>query len=207
MKSTKSLLSIVIIALLVSGCLFCLVQQAKADVPPESLAVTLNGPANNTVYIPTVPSSSYNFTVDFTYTPILYGTDNFNYSSLIINGTSVATNQTAIVNQTINQISYNLTSNGVYLWNIKVYNSTSVVNATDLFVVTMNAHVVEVTPTPTEAPTPTPTPIVTATPTPTPSPTPKPTTPTVNALTIAVIIVVLAVIIGVAAYLLLRRSK
>jgi hypothetical protein len=207
MDTQQKILIMVILGLLVSACYVSLDFKATADVPPEYLTVTLNAPANGTVLSPTYTSDSWSFDAEFSYIPTIYGSDIFQNASLIVNGTVVSvTNQTEIVNNTANFLYYRVSTNGVYIWNVQVCNSTMAVNSTDNLVLVMNT-VVE-TPTPTETPaTPTPTmPISTSTPTPTPTATAKPKSLAFDTLTVVVIVVVLAVVIGVTAYLLLKRK-
>lgn len=210
--NNKLISSTVILCILLSGCLVLYNSQAKADVPPESLIVELGGPPNNTVATPNFSIENWTYPAEFNYNATIIGSDNFVSSSLIINGTAVVTNQTAIENATFNSFYYNLVANGVYIWNVQVSNSSMTVNATDYNVFIMDATV-ELLPSPTatEPPTPSPTATIPITPTPTLSPSPSPTEKSgglkFDTLTIALIIVVLAVIIGAAAYLLLRRGK
>lgn len=114
----------------------------------ESLTVELNQPLN--------ASTTTMFPNNFNYTPTLLGSDSFKNASLIINGSSVASNSSALSNATLNTIAYTFAENGTYLWNVQVYNSTHAVQATNNFTLTVGVY---------EAPEPTPTPTPTATPT------------------------------------------
>jgi hypothetical protein len=206
--NTKLISSTVILCILLSGCIVFYNAQVNADVPPESLIVELGGPANNTAATPTYSITNWTYPIEFDYNATLIGADTFYNSSLIINGTAVVTNQTAITNATFNSFNYNITANGVYIWNVQVYNSTMAVNATEYKVFIM-AATVELPSPATETPliTPTPTlPVITSTPTSTPTPTEKPEGFKLDTLTVALIIVVLAIVIGAAAYILLRRK-
>lgn len=113
---------------------------------PESVSAALNQPTN--------ASTTTTFLNNFNYTPTIQGTDHFHNSSLIINGSIVASNSTALTNATINTIPYTFASNGTYLWNVQVYNSTHAVQATNNFTLTVGVY---------EAPEPTSTTTVTPT--------------------------------------------
>lgn len=112
----------------------------------QGITVVLNAPQNNTI--------TTQYTQTFNYTPTAIN-DTFNAACLYINMVPVAYNETAIANATVNSINYTFPSNGVYVWNIQVYNSTAGVYADGNYTLLVN---VPPTPTPTETPTITPTP-------------------------------------------------
>lgn len=112
----------------------------------DSVGVVLNAPADAGVV--------ETFACNFNFTPLLVGVDSFQNASLIVNGSLVASNQTALTNATVNTISYTLPSNGTYLWNVQVFNSTNSVLASENFTLTVSVYVPpEPTPTPTISPT------------------------------------------------------
>lgn len=84
----------------------------------QSIVVLLGSPSNG--------STSYTNTQVFTYLPIFF--EVVENASLWTNvgGTWQATswNTSAVSNNTVNTITYNFTTSGTYLWNIRVYNST-----------------------------------------------------------------------------------
>jgi hypothetical protein len=161
MKSKQTYLAFVILLLLLNGCFVSLANSQEETA--ETLTVTLNTPSDG--------STIATFGCNLTYTPTVINAS-FLSATLFINGTATAaTNQTAIENATSNRIEYTFTSNGTYLWDVRVQdNNTHTVGATANFTL-----IVSVLPEPTPTPTPTPTPAPTPTPTPTPSPTPEPT--------------------------------
>lgn len=111
----------------------------------ESISIELNAPLNG--------STVSAYACNFNYTPTLLGSDSFQNASLIVNGSLVASNQTALVNATVNTISYTLPSNGTYLWNVQVFNSTVSVFASENFTLTVGVYVPpEPTPSPTVSP-------------------------------------------------------
>ena len=117
---------------------------------------------SSNLYTPISGSTVTSAAQTFTYTPILLGTDHFVSSSLYVNNSLVASNATAIVNNTVNNISYTLPGDGFYLWDIVVSNST-----TTVFSLNGNFTLTMITPTPTPSPSPTPTASPTIGPTPT----------------------------------------
>ncbi|MCW4030207.1 MAG: hypothetical protein NWE92_11245 [Candidatus Bathyarchaeota archaeon] len=163
----------------------------------QALTVQLTDPANKTTI-----TSTFNYT--YRYLPIINGTnDYYLIAKLYINGTERAsTNQTAIVNNTQNTLTYQVAGNGTYFWNVMVYNSTHGVKATENFTITFAVHEEPeptATPSPTPAPTASPTPVPTATATITPSPTPPPN----DSMATWTIIIAVVVIAGIAAVALL----
>ena len=208
MKSKQAGLLVFTLFCLLGGTVFSLV--SSQDVGPQTLAVTLYGPGDG--------STITSYSLNFTYRPTITGNDTFVIAKLVINGSlTAAANQTAIINAASNQISYTFSSNGTYLWNVQVQNSTNtIVSAVDFTVKVAVPPEPTPTPAPTPTaaptPTPTPTPAPTATPTPTPpaSPSPKPTPAkfTVDVWTILVIgLVILAVILAAVIVFLRKEAR
>ena len=85
-----------------------------------SLSVTLNSPAN--LY------TSSTFAVNFVFTPTVQS-DVFYSAELWLNLSGIyqiaAYNSSIIANYTMNTISYTFTANNTYIWNVKVWNSTT----------------------------------------------------------------------------------
>ena len=206
----KLYLPILIGCLLISGC-FASFASSQSSTDTATLTVTLNTPANNTI----VTTTSSTLNQSFAYSPVINGTnDYYVIAKLYLNETeTTSTNQTAIANNTANTLFYVFSSNATYLWNVKVYNSTTSVSAAENFTITINITTPSPTPTPAAAPTPSPTPVPTseptisptATPSPTPSPTPEPPGFFTTTNLLIIIVVVLIIIIVVAALLLLRK--
>ncbi len=107
-----------------------------------NLAVLLDTPVNNSV------TTELNCT--FTYAPVSIN-DTIYSAALYIDGSPVAFNASAVVNATANSLNYTFPANGVYVWNVQVWNSTAGVFADSNYTLIVNA------PVPTVAPTPTPT--------------------------------------------------
>ena len=95
--------------------------------------LTTTGAAVNTVSLglPADASTSHVKTVSFTYTPTIFQT--IKNSSLWLNASGtwqkVANNASVVTNNTSNSISYTFTSSAIYVWNIKVFNTTYGVSA------------------------------------------------------------------------------
>jgi hypothetical protein len=214
MHSRHSHLAVFALFLFLVGC-FAASAVAQSPDPEQLVSVTLNSPTDG--------STQTSFTVDFVYTPILYGDDPYT-ATLFINGTATAaTNQTPIGNETQNTIAYTFTQNGTSTWTIKVQNSTHSASPTEF---TLTIEVPSPTPEPTPTPSPTPIPSPTATPTPqptatatpkptptaTPTPSPKPTdqpfTLEVDGMMILIIgLVVLAVILAAVVVFLWNAAR
>lgn len=96
---------------------------AETEAGAENLSLTLNSPVNDSVV------AEYAQTI--TYTPIIVGSSSFQNSSLYVNNTLVASNATTIQNATANTISYTFPSNGTYVWDVQVWNSTNAVFSTN----------------------------------------------------------------------------
>jgi hypothetical protein len=208
MKSKQAAIAILILLFLFNGYLFSL--GGSQDETAQTLIVTLFTPADG--------SSITTYNCNFTYRPTITGTDTFISAKLIINGTeTTAANQTAIVNAASNRISYTFSSNGTYIWNVQVQNSTNNIVSPVNFTITVAVPLEPaptLTPNPTPAPTsmptptPTPTPTTTATPTPTPTPTPSSGTIVTDGWTILIIgLVILAIILAVAIVFLRKESR
>ncbi len=88
----------------------------------ENISVSLSTPIHN-------DTITEDFNCSFTYVPSINGTDQLYGASLIVNGSVVASNQTALVPYENNTIAYKFSENGTYLWNIRLQNSTSIVAA------------------------------------------------------------------------------
>jgi hypothetical protein len=166
---------------------------------PTGISVALVAPTNGTTV-----SAGYN--VSFTFLPKNNGTDQLTDAQLFINNNRVEYNQTKIVADQNNIIYHELT-NGTYMWNVRLYNSTSFVTATDNYNFT-----VAVGPTPTATPTPAPTAVPTVAPTPTahptatPTPTPEPGLGSDLWTLIIVAVIVFSVVLIVTIFLLRRRQ-
>lgn len=114
--------------------LFCLVAGVFLVSPvygesSEDVNVTLDAPASDSIVA--------DFAQSFNFTPSILGNDIFYNASLIINGSAVASNQSIIQNNVLNTIYYNFSSNGVYVWNVEVWNSTTGVLASGNFTLNM----------------------------------------------------------------------
>jgi hypothetical protein len=210
MKIQRVHISILVLTLLVIT-LSVNVTSTQAQTTEQSLSVTLGNPANNT-------AKTDNFNVTFAYTPYIVGSDKYYGSSLVVNGSVVASNQTAITNNSENSITYSFASNGTYYWNIRVQNTTHIATAAEPRNITLAVVVPNptVTPTPTPTATPTPTPLVTPTPTTaptstptiTPTPTPEPTGQGLDTwVLVAIAIVVIAVVGFIAIFIIRRRNQ
>jgi len=81
-------------------------------------SVTLNSPSDE--------ATETSWTVDFNYTPTFYQTIQNASLWLNVSGTwqRVQWNSTAVTNNTENTISYTFSSDGTYIWNVEVFNST-----------------------------------------------------------------------------------
>ncbi len=219
MQTRKFYLAI-IITLLVVGLIVSIVN-AQDQVPyPERISVLLEKPDNNS-------TKTDSFNCSFNFKPIVETntSQTLQFASLVVNGSIVAANQTALASNATNSIWYQLSSNGTYHWNIKLVNSTNVVSASEDFNLTLAVYVApEPTPTPTAAPTQTPTPAPTLTPTPTSAsitptptitalptetPTPIPTPPPsgLDAWSIVIIVIILVVGLSAIAIVLLRNRN
>lgn len=118
---------------------------AESEEEANSISLTLTAPANESTV------TAYAQTMN--YTPTLAGSDNYQNATLYVNGTDVASNQTAITNATVNSISYTYPSNGNYLWDVLVYNSThGVFSSNGNYTLTVEVPAPTPTPTPTPAP-------------------------------------------------------
>lgn len=117
---------IVIIIVIIAIVAVAYVYYMPGAAPSTGLSVTLNSPADGA-------TQGVNATT-FTYTPVSIG-DNIANASLWLNITgtwqSVALNSTGVQNNTINSFSYTLPAKGTYIWNVKVFNSTVGVFATN----------------------------------------------------------------------------
>ncbi len=217
MKIKQAYTAIFILTILANAYLVY-VAGTEAQVTTPTLTVGLNKPDNNT-------AKTDNFNQTFTFTPILTTSDSFQRATLILNGTFAATNQTAISNNTVSSISYTFTGNGTWFWDIQLEATNhSPVTSTEYSATLLGARNITVavfipnptpTPTPTPSPTATPTltptttPIVTPTASPTPTPTPPPSTNDVLSTwtIVAIAIVVIAVVGGIAIFMLRRRGR
>jgi len=98
-----------------------------------SLIVTLNSPSNST--------SQTSLSATLTYTPICVG-DTIQNASLWVNASgtwqNVQNNQTAVANNTANSFSYTFPAYGMYVWNVKVYNTTAGVFASANYTLTLD---------------------------------------------------------------------
>ncbi len=209
MKHKPAYLATLILVLLLNAGFFILTF-SQTDTP-QTLTVTLNIPADG--------STLTTFDCNFTYTPTLVGNNSLSGAKLIINGTDTVC-QSSPQNATTNRIAYTFTTNGTYLWNIKVQDNTTndVVAATN-FTVTVAvppAPTPAPSPTPTQTPTPTPTPTATPSPTPaptatpSPSPTPKPTAQplAIDGWSILIVaLIVLAIIFALVILLLWKAAR
>ena len=212
MTPNKTHVLILVLALLISGCFVSITVNTTVQAQePESISVTLYTPEDDAV-----ETDSLNVT--FTYTPVIVGTPSYLSANLVLNGSIVDQNQTAITKNTYNTIQHSFTTNGTYLWNIRLQNKTDIVFASEDFM--LNVTVVTTpapTPTPTATPTATPTPTAapttaptatpTAAPTVTPTPTPQPTETGLDTWTIVAIVIVVIVVVGILAIFLLRRRQ
>lgn len=98
----------------------------------NSISLTLNSPADDS----TVTDS---LTQTFNYTPVVVGSDGFYNSSLYVNGSLVVSNSSVIANNTANFLNYTFGGNGVYLWDVLLFNSTdSVFGGNGNFTLTVN---------------------------------------------------------------------
>ena len=111
-------------------------------VTPEDIytSVSLNTPVDL--------ATSSSFTVSFIYTPTVRG-DIFYHSELWLNLSGIyqiaAYNSSIIANYTTNIISYTFPSNNSYIWNIKIWNSTTGVFASSNRILTIAVYVAEIT--------------------------------------------------------------
>ncbi|MGD6853389.1 MAG: hypothetical protein ACQCN6_15120 [Candidatus Bathyarchaeia archaeon] len=167
---------------------------------PDQIAVSLKSPSNGA-------KITDDFNCSFVFVPSVNGTDKFTKASLIINGSTVASNQTAIIADQNNTIYYKFASNGTYNWNIQLQSESFTVTAPSNNNFTVSVYVAPTatpTPTPTAVPTATPTAVPTATATPTPTPAPL-LADTTWLLVIIAALLIIAIIIAV--LLILKRRK
>lgn len=117
----------------------------EAAANPESVSLELNDPADT--------ATVTEFAQIMNYTPTLIGSDSFHNATLYVNNTGVISNQTVIQNATINSLGYTFSSNGTYLWDVLLYNSTHSVWAINgNFTLTVAVYEPDPTPTPTSSP-------------------------------------------------------
>jgi hypothetical protein len=115
MKSNRTYLATLLLSLLFAACL---VSSAQSQI----IVLTLNSPTDG--------ATSSSFICSFNYVPSAIGNTSITGATLILNGTATAaTNQTAIVNNAINTIAYAFTVSGMYVWNVRIQNSTASVLA------------------------------------------------------------------------------
>jgi outer membrane protein assembly factor BamB len=102
----------------------------------ESLSFSLDKPDNYSVKIDS-------FNCNFTYLPVLYGLDKFVSATLIIDGiVTSTTNQSAIVNNTVNGLMYSFPAvNGTHNWNVRLQNSTNSVTAASSYTFSLSVYV------------------------------------------------------------------
>jgi hypothetical protein len=146
MTNKQAYLAIIALTLLVSVCFVPLVLGVASSASPQStnpisplqtsdpvfenISVSLSTPVFNDTIV-------NDFNVSFTYVPSINGSDKFYGASLIVNGSIVATNQTALTAYQNNTISYIFSSNGTSNWNIRLENSTNSVFAPSDYNVTL----------------------------------------------------------------------
>jgi uncharacterized protein YegP (UPF0339 family) len=143
MKYKQSYLGLAVFMLIISSCLVPTVvsqsnpanpQQTNTIVPLQesfqNMSVVLKGPAFNTTI-------DQDFNVSFTYEPQINGTDIFYRADLVVNGSIVGTNQTAITSYQNNTIYYKFDANGTYIWNIRLQNSTTIITAPEAYNLTV----------------------------------------------------------------------
>ena len=207
MINKQSCFGLLVFTLLFSSCLIPFVSSQEATptpTPPPTPTPTPTPEPENISVIILSPVHNYtitnSFNVSFVYIPQINGTANkFEGADLFINGSQVASNQTAMASYSNNTIYHEFSSNGTYLWNVKVRNSTTVVSASNDFNLTVSVYTPDPTPTPTASPTPTPTPtptpVPTLTPTLTPTASPSPTPAVTNEGFSAWLIVIIAVVV------------
>ncbi|MGD6805471.1 MAG: hypothetical protein ACQCN4_00720 [Candidatus Bathyarchaeia archaeon] len=170
---------------------------------PDKIAVDLVSPTNGSTI-----SNDYN--CSFVFVPSVNGTDKFTSASLLINGSVVASNQTAIVAGENNTIYYKFTSNGTYNWNIRLQSESFTVTAPSNYNFTVAVYVApSATPTPTVTSTPTPTSTSSPAPTATPTSSPAPTEPAwFNTwLTVIIVVFIICAILVVVLILLKRKQQ
>src|SRR5665648_34009 len=184
MNSKQVYSAIILFSLLISSCFVPLSfsQEASPSPTPSSTPTPTPTPEPENISVTLLSPAHYytktnSFNVSFVFIPAINGTANkFEGADLFIDGNSVGGNQTVITPYVNNTIYHEFSSNGTYLWNVKVRNATTVVPAASDFNLTVSVYVAP-EPTPTQSPTPSATP----TPTPTPVPTAVPTaTPTAS---------------------------
>lgn len=138
MKNIKAYLGLAVFMLIISSCFVPTVysesqatsQQTNTITPFqesfENMSISLLAPNNAA----TIDS---NFNVSFVYRPEINGTDVLSGASLVINGSIVASNQTAIIPYANNTIYYKFNANGTYVWNIRLSNSSNIIPAPEAF--------------------------------------------------------------------------
>jgi hypothetical protein len=98
----------------------------QADLLDSNLTVALSTPAFNA-------SITNDFNTSFTFVPTYNGTGQLFGADLRVNGTSVASNSTALVANQTNTIYYKFPSNGTYFWNVRVQDDAYVISAPNDF--------------------------------------------------------------------------
>ncbi|MCL5949496.1 MAG: hypothetical protein M1490_03350 [Candidatus Bathyarchaeota archaeon] len=143
MKNKQSYLGLAVFMLIISSCLVpSVVSQSNPATPQQTntiiplqesfqnMSVVLKGPAFNATI-------DQNFNVSFTYEPQINGTDILYRADLVVNGSTVASNQTAITPWQNNTIYYKFDANGTYLWNIRLQNTSYIASAPEAFNLTV----------------------------------------------------------------------
>jgi hypothetical protein len=148
----------------------------------EGIEVFLESPTDG-IFLESPPLNGIN--VNFEFTPVLYGSDNFAIARLIVNGIEVTSNQSAIINNTSNTITHRILEIGEYNWNIEVWNSTTGISAEQDFSLT----------------------IVTALPPGVPPPPPDQPPPLFESVAIAIVVLAIAVGATVLLFKRLRKGK
>lgn len=122
--------AIVIIAIIIGNSLLGIVPSTVRVRATSVNSVTLNSPSNN--------GGTNALTINFTYTPIFYqDIQNVTLYTNVSGWIATQGNTTAVLNNTVNGISYTFSSDGICIWNVGVYNSTTQLFASSSYAVSL----------------------------------------------------------------------
>jgi len=118
------------------------------DVELVYFSVSISASVDVSLTTPADGATITSFTVSFVYTPTVRG-DLFYHSELWLNLSGIyqiaAYNSSIIANYTTNSITYIFNTNNSYIWNIKIFNSTTGVFASSNRIITIVVYVAEIT--------------------------------------------------------------
>jgi hypothetical protein len=165
LKEIKKKEIVLTIFLAVLLCSVAFIPKLSCGQTTDTLTVALTNPADQSILT--------NTTNVFSYTPTITDSNDFFVAAILyLNGTATtATNSTAMVNASVNTLSYDFLSSGTYFWNVQVTSNAGIHQASINFTLFVVLQTPSPTPTLTPNATETPAPTLNATDTPTPTPT------------------------------------